>query len=525
MVLNSNLFRPRVGAVLQLGRGYAMTSHAMTEDETGVVAELTIFLDRPGATINRNLYGHFIEHLGRCIYDGLWVGQASEIPNERGIRSDVVRALRQLEVPVLRWPGGCFADQYCWRDGIGPRPDRPRTLNTHWGGVVETNQFGTHEFMDLCEQIDAEPYVTGNLGSGTVREMVQWVEYMTSNVDTTMVEMRRANGRNHPFRLPYFGLGNENWGCGGRMRADYYADQLRRYSSFVRNYGGNRVCRVACGPNSVDYEWTETVMSRAGSDLDALSLHYYTVPGTDWNHKGAATGFSESEWIATLAKALVMDELLTRHGEILDRFDPDRRVSLIVDEWGTWYDVEPGTHPGFLYQQNSLRDALVAAITLGFFHQHSARVSMANLAQMVNVLQAVILTEGDRMVLTPTYHVLEMYKCHRGATLVPVELPSPNYTFGSVQIPMLYATASRSAQARLHVSLVNVHPHKAARIVAPGLHGPVSGRLLTGASMDVHNDFDHPEAVSPIALSHVDLGSPDSSLLLPAKSVLVLEAD
>jgi len=377
-----------------------------------MVNRVIIGADLGTVTIEKYIYGHFAEHLGRCIYEGFWVGQDSPIPNTRGIRNDVVEALRKIKPPVLRWPGGCFADEYHWKDGIGPRERRPARVNTHWGGVTENNHFGTHEFMDLCEQLGADPYICGNVGSGTVQEMAEWVEYITFAGKSEMADLRRQNGREEPWRLPFFGVGNENWGCGGHMRPEYYADLYRRYQTYVRHYSGNRVYKVACGPTG-DYRWTEVLMREAGRWMDGLSLHYYTLPGT-WEKKGSATQFDESEWFSTLRNALHMEELIRRHSAIMDRYDPQRRVGLIVDEWGTWYDVEPGTNPGFLYQQNTLRDALVAGIHLNIFNNHAERVKMANIAQTVNVLQAMILTDGPRMIVTPTYHVLRCTSITRG---------------------------------------------------------------------------------------------------------------
>ena len=341
--------------------------------------EITLDVKRAKTTIDRNIYGHFSEHLGRCIYEGYWVGEESPIPNVRGIRSDVIAALRKIKVPVMRWPGGCFADEYHWMDGIGPREQRPAMINTHWGGVVENNHFGTHEFMDLCEQLGCEPYICGNVGSGTVQEMSQWVEYVTFDGKSPMADLRGANGRSEPWKLKYFGVGNENWGCGGRMRPEYYADLYRRYATYARNYGENRLYRIACGARNDDYHWTDVLMEEAGSDqlfggpyMDGLALHYYTqvkrLP--DGTREGSATVFGEDAWIEIIAKALFMDELVRKHSTIMDKYDPAKKVAMIVDEWGTWYAVEPGTHPRFLYQQNSMRDALVAAVSLDIFNNH-----------------------------------------------------------------------------------------------------------------------------------------------------------
>lgn len=365
--------------------------------------------------INKEIYGHFSEHLGRCIYEGIFVGEDSEIPNTKGMRNDVIEALKELEIPVLRWPGGCFADEYHWKDGIGDKASRKKMINTNWGGVSEDNSFGTHEFMRLCELVGCEPYISGNVGSGTVQELSEWVEYMTLEGGSPMSELRKANGREKPWKLKYLGIGNENWGCGGNMRAEYYVDEYRRYQSFCKNCSGNQLYKVACGPSADDYSWTEYLMKNLNSwQTNAISMHYYTIPTGDWNKKGSSTVFSDEEYYSTISSTLHIDEIITRHSEIMNRYNPENSIGLIVDEWGCWYDVEPGTNPGFLYQQNTMRDAIVAALNLNIFNAHSDRVVMANLAQVVNVLQSVILTDGEKLIKTPTFHVFDMYKTHQG---------------------------------------------------------------------------------------------------------------
>src|ERR1051326_3139815 len=394
--------------------------------------KLVIHADQAGATISRNIYGQFSEHLGRCIYEGIWVGEDSPIPNTRGIRNDVVAALKKIKIPVLRWPGGCFADEYHWKDGIGPREKRPSILNTHWGGVVENNHFGTHEFLDLCEMLGIEPYICLNVGSGTVQEQMEWVEYMTSDADSPMANLRRKNGRDKPWRIKYLAIGNESWGCGGNMTPQFYSDNYRRYNTYVKNYDRNNpIERIACGATSDTYEWTDVVMKNAGR-MNGIALHYYTLPTGSWRgSKGSATKFGEDQYFATIRNTLKMEELVTKHSAIMDKYDAQKRVGLVVDEWGIWTDVEPGTNPGFLYQQNSLRDAILAGINLHIFQAHADRITMANIAQMVNVLQSVILTDNEKILLTPTYYVFDMYKVHQGATSLPIELKSPDYVFGS----------------------------------------------------------------------------------------------
>ena len=477
-------------------------------------------LDRR-SRINKNIYGHFSEHLGRCIYGGIYVGENSPIPNENGMRTDVVEALKKIKLPVLRWPGGCFADEYHWKDGIGPKETRKKMVNTNWGGVVEDNSFGTHEFLEFCRQVGCEPYINGNVGSGTVQEMSEWMEYMTFDGVSPMAELRAKNGRKEPWKVKYFGVGNENWGCGGCMRPEYYADLYRRYQNYVHNYGDNKVFKIACGPGEADYAWTDTLMKLAGAHMDALTLHHYSVPG-NWDKKGSATEFSGEEYFLTMEKALFMEELITRHVEIMNRYDPEGRVGLIVDEWGTWYDVEPGTNPGFLYQQNTMRDALVAAATLNIFNRHSDRVIMANLAQLVNVLQSVILTEGEQMVLTPTYHVFDLYKGHQDATLLGCYVETEKVG-GEHGIPNLTVSASAAEDGTVLVTLANLSPDCDYPIDCQ-LDGLVpqtaEGRILKGQLHD-YNDFDNGNAVQPEAF-RAEIAEGNLHFTAPAGSVLSL---
>ncbi len=492
-------------------------------------ATLTLHADQPGPVINRNIYGQFAEHLGHCIYEGVWVGPDSPIPNTRGIRNDVVAALKNLNLPVLRWPGGCFADEYHWKDGIGPREKRPSMYNSHWGGVVENNHFGTHEFMDLVEQLGCEAYICGNVGSGTVQEMMEWVEYLTSDAQSPMANLRRANGHEKAWRVKYFGVGNESWGCGGSMTPEFYADNFRRYNTFVKNYRkDDPVQRIACGSNGKDFNWTEVLMKNAGKNMNGLSLHWYTLPTGNWKAKGSATEFGEDQWFSTLRATLEMENLVTKHSAIMDKYDAEKKVGLVIDEWGTWYDVEPGTNPGFLFQQNTLRDAIVAGLNFNIFHQHADRVSMTAIAQMINVLQAMILTDKEKMILTPTYHVFEMYKVHQGATTLKLDLTSPDYTFGNEKLPAVSASASRDAAGKIHVSLVNTNPHAAVTVdctLAGMTAKSVTGRILTAPAMNAHNTFAAPDTVKPQPFTGATLVAGKLSVALPAMSVVVLALD
>lgn len=479
-------------------------------------------------TINKNIYGQFAEHLGRCIYDGIWVGPDSDIPNVNGYRKDILDALKELNIPVLRWPGGCFADTYHWKDGVGPVDERPNIKNVFWGGVIEDNSFGTHEFLNLCEMIGADAYISANMGSGSVDEMVDWIEYMTSDEDVPMANWRRENGREEPWDVKFLGIGNESWGCGGDMRPEYYSDLLRQYSLYARMYGQGKFTRVGCGANGSDYNWTDVVMNRAGNYMDALSVHYYTIPTGNWGNKSAATGFGEELYFSALKNAMHMDQLVSKHSAVMDKYDPDQSVPLLVDEWGIWTDAEPGSTPGFLYQQNSMRDALIAAITFDIFHKHADRVKMANIAQVVNVLQAMILTKGDQMILTPTYHIFNMYKVHQDATHIPALIESEDYQVGDESIPAVSGTASMK-DGKTHISLSNLNPDKTETVTIDMEGGDLNkvnmASLLTAPEFNSINTFDNPGLVKPVDFSDYILKKETLTVNLPANAVVTLELE
>jgi alpha-N-arabinofuranosidase len=490
-----------------------------------VSARIIVNADLGKKQISRHIYGHFSEHLGHCIYEGYWVGENTNIAHTRGIRNDVVDALKRSSIPNLRWPGGCFADEYHWMDGIGPRDSRPKMVNTHWGGVTEDNSFGTHEFLDLCEQLGTEPYICGNVGSGSVEEMADWVEYINFDGISPMADLRRTNGREQAWGVTYWGVGNENWGCGGNMRPEFYADQYRRYATYCRNFGNHRLKKIAGGSHDSNLRWTEICMKEIPHHMMwGLSLHYYM---TDWSNKGSATDFDMDEYWKTMRMAVDFGALLDGHIRVMDQYDPDGRVALVVDEWGTWWDVEPGTNPGFLYQQNSMRDAFVAAISLNHFNERCKRIKMANLAQTVNVLQAMVLTREEKMILTPTYHVFEMYSVHQDALLLPVSVES-DFQCGpeGQELSALSATASRDEEGKVHLSLVNIHPQEDLHMhldIRGMDFSDVSGRILTSDQVSDHNTFEDPELVKPAIYDGLKASKAGIELLLPAKSILVLE--
>jgi alpha-N-arabinofuranosidase len=488
-------------------------------------ARIVVNADLGKERISRHIYGHFSEHLGHCIYGGYWVGEDASVANTRGIRNDVVEALVRSSIPNLRWPGGCFADEYHWMDGIGPRETRPKMVNTHWGGVTEDNSFGTHEFLDLCEQLGTEAYICGNVGSGSVEEMADWVEYINFNGVSPMADLRRSNGRDQAWGITYWGVGNENWGCGGHMRPEFYADQYRRYATYCRNFGNNRLKKIAGGSHDSNLRWTEVCMKEIPHHMMwGLSLHYYM---TDWSNKGSATDFSMDEYWKTMTMAVNFGALLDGHIRVMDQYDPDGRVALVVDEWGTWWDVEPGTNPGFLYQQNTMRDAFVAAISLNHFNERCERIKMANLAQTVNVLQAMILTREEKMVLTPTYHVFEMFSVHQDAILLPISLESDlQYGPDGKEVPALSVSASRNEEGKVYLSLVNIHPESDIDMTLDvrGMEfSEVSCRILSSDHISDYNSFEDPELVKPEDYAGLKKGKNGIELRLPAKSVLVME--
>lgn len=480
----------------------------------------------PRYTISRHIYGHFSEHLGRCIYDGFWVSDSMNVPKKERIRMDIVNALKEIRIPNLRWPGGCFADEYHWRDGIGPGDQRPTMVNTNWGGVTEDNSFGTHEFLELCELLQCEPYISANVGSGTVEEMAKWVEYLNFGGISPMSRLRKENGHAAPWKVSFWGVGNESWGCGGNMTPEFYADQYKRYATYARNYEGTRLKKIASGANGGDLNWTEVMMKKVGYQMWGLSLHHYTIPTGNWGKKGSATAFDEGEYFNTMKNCLQMEEIINAHAAIMDRYDAGKRVALVVDEWGIWTDVEPGTNPGFLYQQNSLRDALVAGSTLNIFNNHADRVKMANLAQTVNVLQALVLTEKEKMLLTPTYYVFDLFKVHQDASLLPVSFSSPEYVSGNRKLPALNISASRDSAGKVHLTVVNIDPHKKWTIRTSLLGGgfnTVSGKILTSSNLTDINTFENPGKITNREFKGAKKQGDQLVVEMPPQSVVMLE--
>ncbi|WP_295672528.1 alpha-L-arabinofuranosidase C-terminal domain-containing protein [uncultured Mucilaginibacter sp.] len=507
-------------SILLIMAGSALAANAQT------TANLSISNDSK-LIISKYIYGQFAEHLGHGIYGGFWVDKTMPVEKQDRIRLDIVKALVKIKIPSLRWPGGCFADEYHWRDGIGPAEQRPKMVNTNWGGTTEDNSFGTHEFLELCSLLHCEPYMAANVGSGTVEEMSKWIEYVNSNSTSTIAEMRKQNGHPDPYKVTFWGIGNESWGCGGNMTPEFYSDQFKRYASFAKNYPGAPLKKIASGPNSDDYNWTEVIMKNIPDYfMWGISLHYYTVPTGNWGHKGSATSFSESEYFATMQKCLKMDTLVTKHAAIMDKYDPEKHVALVVDEWGVWTDVEPGTNPGFLFQQNSLRDALIAGTNLNIFNNHCDRVRGAALAQTINVLQSLILTDKEKMLLTPTYHIFDMYKVHQDAKYLPIQLISPDYVVDGKKMAAVNVSASQDSSGKVHISLVNLDLHNNITI-STALKNiqwkTVTGQILTSANITDINTFDQPDKIHLESFNGAKKDGGNLVVVLPAKSVVTLE--
>lgn len=489
--------------------------------------QVVLNADQGKEIINKNIYGHFAEHLGNCIYNGFYVGDTNKIiPNTNGVRNDIIDALKKLKVPNLRWPGGCFADTYHWKDGVGPKDKRPAIVNRWWGGVTEDNSFGTHDFLNMCELLGAQPYLAGNVGSGTVQELTDWTQYVNGKPNTSpMSTWRVQNGRKEPWNVSIWGVGNEAWGCGGNMKPEYYANVFRQYATYMTDWSNSdKLFRVASGANVDDYNWTEVLMRDIPHNMmEGVALHHYA--NVKWSEKGSATDYTEQQYFATMKSALRMEELVTRHSTIMDKYDPKKKIALVVDEWGGWYEVEKGTNPGFLYQQNTMRDAMIAGVTLNVFHNHCDRVRMANLAQTVNVLQAVILTSKEKMIITPTYHVLEMYNVHQDATMLPVTLKTNDYVLGTEKLPAVSVSASKDKDGVTHISLVNIDASKSQSIsinIRGAKYSSVSGRILTSKNLQDYNSFEQPNKIQPAVFKEAKLSADLLQVQLPPFSVVVL---
>jgi alpha-N-arabinofuranosidase len=461
-----------------------------------------VLLDEPIGTIRPAIQSQFAEHIGGVIYDGIWVGPESKVANIGGIRKTLVEHVKQLGPVVVRWPGGCFADKYHWRDGIGPPANRPRRFG-RWREETETNQFGTHEFVRFCQICGVEPYFAANVGTGSPEEFQQWVEYANAPAgSTTLADERATNGRSDPFRVRYWGVGNESWGCGGKFTPEDYCREYRRFTEWLPQYGVP-LYLIAAGPNSNDLDWTRRFFARwadgAKATIQGWAPHYYC--GTT----GHALRFTQDQWYEQLHKANRMEALIRDQWAVLAEFDPKHTIKLVIDEWGSWHPAGTEINPRHLYEQmGTLRDALVAALSLDTFNRHADKVDMANIAQLVNNLHSLFLADGDRFVATPTFHVYTMYRAHQGARAVRIEVGTPEITFraggGPSRIFRLAGSASRSGPRDATLTLVHSHATETAEIriiLSGGAAEHVRHTVLSDAQLNAHNTFEQPGRLIP----------------------------
>jgi alpha-N-arabinofuranosidase len=460
--------------------------------ESNTSYQILIRSDVETGLVRPAFHGQFAEHLGSCVYGGLWVGKNSSIPNINGYRQQAVEYLRELGVPVLRWPGGCFADDYHWRDGIGPAEKRPKRVNIHWGGYVEDNSFGTHEFMGLCKLIGAEPYLAGNVGSGSPHELGDWIEYCNYPSGSTLSDERAANGSPQAFGVRLWGVGNESWGCGGLMTPEEYSNEFRRFSVYIREFGGVKPFRVACGPNRNDVRWSRGVMDGFRRAVpEGFSMHYYE------NGKDQATNFTPQNMDEQLSEFSKLEQAIIQQRALLDSYPGGSNVGLIVDEWGVWDRIpeEDEAKYGRLWQQSTMRSALGAALGLNIFNRQADKLYMCNIAQVMNVLQSVLLTDGPKgrhCIRTSTYYAFDLFKPHRSKTAVKVE------TSGSS--PRDLSVSASKGPGQLVVTFVNPRPDRDIQ-AACSLQGTRaaggSARILQDPDWNAANTFDNPNRLVP----------------------------
>jgi len=513
--------------------GHSASLGAASRQSRSTDSRIEVLLNEPIGRINPEIYGHFAEHLGGVVYGGIWVGEDSKIPNVGGIRKSLIDALQRIKPSVVRWPGGCFADSYNWRDGIGARGQRPRRTNFwrdagEWPKDVpdgpwnyDNNQFGTNEFMRFCRLVGAQPYVAANVRSLTARDFYEWVEYCNSPPGTTtLADMRGSAGDREPFKVRYWGVGNESWGCGGNFTPEEYAAEYRRFTEWVPRYGIEPAF-IGAGPNSGDLDWSRRFFTkmnerRALGRMWGWALHHYSwnVSGgrtTDWRQgKGDALNYPVDEWYELLREADRMESLITEHWSVMGEIDRQHRVKLVVDEWGAWY--RPGTemhNTHLLGQQSTMRDAVLAGLTLNTFNRHAEKVAMANVAQLINCLQSLFLANEDKFVTTPTFHVFDMYSPHQGAQSIRTicSAPRPSYTRnGQAGNTRGLSESASLSDKRLILTVANPEAaqSRVAEIVIRGAQvKSITGTVLAGKDIHAHNSASQPDAIRPVDVQTV----------------------
>jgi len=534
------------GMVLASRAGWNSAAASRTAD-----SRIEVLFDEPIGTISPNIYGHFTENLSGVFYDGIWVGEKSKVPNINGLRSELIEHMRKIKAPVIRFPGGCFADSYDWRDGIGPAEKRPRRTN-FWKGVesekspashkYDPNAVGTNEFVHFCKLIGAEPYLAANVRSLPASAFYQWVEYCNSPAgSTTLAETRTAAGFAEPFRVKYWGVGNESWGCGGDFTPEEYAVEFRRYTSWLPTYG-DELKLVASGPNTDEWSWTreflKEVLRKGPGQLHriyGMALHHYAWnlsrgKTQDWDAgKGDALKFENVDWFELLREGERMEGLITGHWQVMSEFDREHRIKLIVDEWGPWYRPGSEMTPGDALEQTpTLRDAIFSGMTVDIFNRHPEKVAMANCAQLVNCLNSLYLAHEDKFVITPVGRVFELYASHQGGESLRTVFSAPNLHYDRDGKSTLYWGMKGSASVHgkeLTITAVNPSPSET-RLTEIGLHGATANSasmsFITHSDIHAHNTFQQRDVVVPQTKT-LTLNAGGLVVELPPASVIALK--
>ena len=520
----------------------------------GADSRIEIFLDEPKDEISRNIYGHFTEHIGGVIYDGVWVGENSKIPNQYGIRSALIDKLKQIRVPILRWPGGCFADSYDWKDGIGPAAQRPRRTN-FWEGdpdavrlhgkgpqIIEPNTFGTNEFMRFCKLSGAEPYLAVNLRSLPALDFDHWVEYCNSPAgSTTYGDMRASSGFPEPFNVRYWGVGNESWGCGGNFAPEQYASEFRRYTDWLPQFGVD-LQLIGAGPNGNDMDWTRRFFEQLSTGhayrnrhFSGWSIHHYAANLSrgkthDWIlGKGDALQFDAVDWYELLMECNRIEQIMADQWTVMAEYDPQHRVKLVVDEYGPWYREGTELDPTHIFgQQVTVRDALATALTLDAFNRNAEKVSVATCAQLINNINALFLCHEDRFFATPNYYVFAMYAGHQGGQSLRAEFSAPQVHYQRDGKPAQFWGLNGSASRKGNVITLTAvsprltDPSLTQIVLRGGTAASARGFVLTSTDIHSHNTFQAPDTVHSAPLG-VTVSGGALTVTIPPASVVKLE--
>jgi alpha-N-arabinofuranosidase len=528
----------------------ALLTNRLSGESHAADSHIEILVEEPIATISPDIYGHFIEHIGGVIYDGVWVGRDSAIPNTQGIRTALIDKLKQIKAPMIRWPGGCFADSYDWTDGVGP--NRPRRtnfwidefdksrLNSKWVQMYDTDAFGTDEFLHFCKLSGAEPYLAANVRSLPALQLDRWVEYCNSPAgSTTLSELRAKGGAVEPYNVKLWGIGNESWGCGGDFTPQDYASEFRRYTAWVPQYG-LPLQFIASGPSGNDLAWTkaffEKMYSMGDHKISGWSVHYYAWnlsrgKSTDWvDAKGDALQFDIADWYELFQQGFQIEKIIEDQWAAIGEYDEHHEIKLVIDEYGPWYRKGTEVSPeAIISQQVTLRDALFTAFTLDIFNRHADKVSMAACAQLINCLNSLFLAHEDKFVVTPNFYVFDMYSAHQGGQSLRAEFSSPQVVYMRDGKAAGFWGLNGSASVKgktLTLTVVNADassPREAQIILRGASVSDAKAKILSGPDIHAHNTFEHSQIMGPSS-SVVEYAGSSLHFTFPAASVTGLTA-